>query len=47
MKNFKLTCVAILLCGLFSTNPAGAEGDGDGGGFDGGGFDGGQPRQLH
>lgn len=39
MKKFKLTCLAIALCGIFSMNSLNAQDDG--GGFDGGGFDGG------
>lgn len=38
MKKFKLTCLAIALCGFLSVSPAGAEGDG--GSFDGGDFGG-------
>lgn len=38
MRNYKLTCLLIAFCGIFSVSPVHAEGDG--GGFDGG-FDGG------
>lgn len=43
MKKIKLTCLAIVLCGIFSVTLVNAEGDGGGdfdGGFDGGDFGG-------
>ena len=44
MNKFRLTCMALIVCGLFTTSPTHAEG-GDGGG-DGGGFDGGESTSV-